>query len=69
MKTRNAKTKVKDVTPAQYEQAMQKYAGAEQREAEINNIIEAEVNEILHSYEDELTCLAQVKNTAFEIVQ
>jgi phage host-nuclease inhibitor protein Gam len=48
---------------------MERYASAERREAEINKNIEEEVNEVLLRYEDELTCLAQGKGMAFEIVQ
>lgn len=69
MKTRNAKKQKTEVTVAQFEEAMEKYAEAEHREAEINRNIEGEVNELLVKYEDELTVLAQGKNMAFEIVQ
>jgi phage host-nuclease inhibitor protein Gam len=69
MKTRNAKKIKTDVTLAQFEEAMARYARTERREAEINKSIEAEVNEVLEKYEDELTCLAQGKNMAFELVQ
>ena len=54
---------------AQFEQAMSRYAAAERREAEINRTVEAEVNELLEKYQDELACLAQGKAIAFETVQ
>lgn len=69
MKTRNAKTRKTNITPAQFEEAMARYAAAERREAEINKAVEAEVNDILKNYEDELACLAQGKSRAFDIVQ
>ena len=48
---------------------MRRYAEAEKREGEINKSIENEVNELLAAHEDELNCLAQSKQTAFEAVQ
>jgi phage host-nuclease inhibitor protein Gam len=49
--------------------AMERYAAVEHREAEINNAVENEVNELLEKYQDELACLAQSKSAAFETVQ
>lgn len=69
MKTRNAKNIKADVSAAQFEEAMARYADTERREAEINKCIELEVNEVLEKYEDELICLSQGKSMAFEIVQ
>jgi len=69
MKTRNAKRAVTEITAAGFEEAMQRYAGAERREAEINNSIEGEVNELLEKYNDELMCISQSKTIAFSIVQ
>ena len=69
MKTRNAKNQSTNITTAQFEGAMSNYAFAERREAEINKTVEAEVNELLEKYQDELSCLAQGKVIAFEIVQ
>jgi len=69
MKTRNAKKQKSEVTIAQFEEAMERYAAVEEREAEINRNIEGGVNELLAEYEDELTLIAQGKNIAFEIVQ
>jgi phage host-nuclease inhibitor protein Gam len=57
------------ITAAAFEEAMQRYAGAERREAEINKSVELEVNELLEKYNDELMCLAQSKTIAFGIVQ
>jgi len=69
MKTRNAKKQMEEITPAQFEEAMERYACAEYRELEINKSIEDEVNEVLEKYGDELQCLAQGKTMAFETVQ
>ena len=69
MITRNARRIKTGTTAARFEEAMARYAAAENREAEINKNIEQEVNELLEKYSDELTCLAQAKTTAFEIVQ
>jgi phage host-nuclease inhibitor protein Gam len=69
MKTRNAKKVNGEVTIAQFEDAMEKYASAEKKEAEINKSIEADVNEVLEKYESELLTLAQGKCIAFEMAQ
>ncbi len=69
MKTRNAKKEAVEINRAQFEEAMQRYAAAEGRELEINKSIEEEVNELLLKYDDELACLAQGKNRAFETAQ
>jgi phage host-nuclease inhibitor protein Gam len=69
MKTRNAKKRMTEVSAAQFEDAMSKYALAENREAEINRNIEEEVKEVIEKYEDELMCLAQGKQIAFDMVQ
>jgi phage host-nuclease inhibitor protein Gam len=69
MKVRNATKRIKEVTTEQFEDAMAKYAVAEGREAEINKCIALEINEVLHQYEDELTCVSQGKSMAFEMVQ
>ncbi len=69
MKTRNAKKTGAGITEGQFEEAMERYASAGRREAEINKSIEEEVNDVLQKYEDELTCLSQGKCRAFEIVQ
>ena len=66
MKTRNAKRIKTGITKQQFEDAMEKYAEAEHREMEINKAIEYEVSELMEKYEDELICLAQGKNKAFE---
>lgn len=69
MKTREMKKRVAHVSAAQFEQALQHYADAEGREKEIGKQIEAEVNEVLERYEDELMCLKQGRQTAFDIAQ
>jgi phage host-nuclease inhibitor protein Gam len=69
MKTKNAKKEPSEVTEAQFNEAMQQYAAAEHRELELNKAIEAEVDEVMKKYEDELMCLAQGKNRAFEQAQ
>jgi hypothetical protein len=66
--TKNRKTTTA-VTPAQFEEAMQRYAAAEGREAEIGRMIQEEVNEVLSRYEDELLCLSQGKQIAFGIAR
>lgn len=67
MKTRSESRINGGVTVIHFNEAMQRYAAAERREAEINKTIEQEVNEVLGRYEDELMCLAQAKQTAFGI--
>jgi len=69
MKTKNVNRITGGVTATQFEEAMERYAAAENREAEINKLVEGEVNEVLEKYEDELMCLVQGKQTAFGIVQ
>lgn len=67
MKTKERKALM--VTQVQFEEAMQRYAAAERREAEIGKMIELEVNEVLGKYEDELLCLSQGKQIAFCIAR
>ncbi len=69
MKTKNVNRITAGITEAQFEEAIQRYAAAENREAAINKLIEGEVNDVLEKYEDELMCLAQGKQTAFDIAQ
>ena len=69
MKTRNAKKTTLDINPAQFDEAMARYAVAERRENEINRDIEERINETVAGYEDELMCLSETKNLAFGIVQ
>ena len=69
MKTSNAKKLKTGITAPEFEKAIAGYAIAERREAEINKAMEAEVNELREKYEDELICLAQAKNSAFEIAR
>lgn len=67
MKTKTESRINGSVTVIHFNEAMQRYAAAERREAEINKTIETEVNEVLGRFEDELMCLAQAKQTAFGI--
>ncbi len=67
MKTRTLSKIKTTITEVQFEEAMARYAAAENRELEINRLVEGEVNEVLEKYEDELLCLAQGKQTAFGI--
>jgi phage host-nuclease inhibitor protein Gam len=69
MKTRNQKKTTIIINTVQFEEAMARYAEAEHREAEINKSIESSVTELVAEYEDELSCLTQGKNLAFDIVQ
>jgi len=69
MKTRNAKRLALEISSEQFEEALEKYALAERREAEINRTIEGEVNELVEKYEDERQCLAQGKTAAFDTIQ
>lgn len=54
------------ITETQFNEAMARYAQAEQSEAELNKTIETEVNDLLLRYEDQLHCLAQAKAAAFD---
>ena len=69
MKTRNAKKSADNISDAQFEEAIARYADAEKRAADINKSIEADVNEVLEKYEDELQSLTQGKQIAFDKVQ
>ncbi len=69
MKTRTNKKVTATITPAQFQEAMARYAAAGFRGLEINKAIEAEVNEIVEKYEHELQCTAYSKNAAFEIIK
>ena len=68
MKTRNTINIKTMISPARFEEAMAQYAEAERREAEINSQIEGEVNELLDKYRDELACIAQGRQIAFDTV-
>ncbi len=69
MKTRNAKKLSKDITPAQFEEAMASFAAIEHREEEISHAVEAEVNVLLEKYQQELEGLAQGKTEAVDTIQ
>lgn len=59
----------KEITPAQFQQAMARYAQAGLRGLEINKAIETEVNEVMARYEYELQCNAHNRNSAFELIR
>ncbi len=61
--------KNKEITPAQFEEAMKRYADAGLRGIEINKAIENEVNEVIARYEVDLQSATQVKNAAFETIK
>jgi phage host-nuclease inhibitor protein Gam len=69
MKTRISNRIDTQITPAEFQQAMEHYAAAGLRGLEINKAIEAEVNEILEKYEHELQCATHTKNTAYETLK
>jgi phage host-nuclease inhibitor protein Gam len=69
MKTDNQTKAPVGITEDQFNAAVERYAKAEAREAAINRTIEVEVNEVLEKYEDELLCLAQGKQTAYDIAR
>ncbi len=61
------KQKLKNgITAEQFEAALTAYAVAEQREGEINKLVEAEVNDLMDHHKDELLNLAQTKLMAYE---
>lgn len=67
MRTKNAQAPKTTITAAQFEDAIARYAAAELHEAEINRQLEAEVNEIMEKYGDELGCIGQAKQAAYDI--
>ena len=69
METSITKKPATEITPAQFEEAMERYAAAGLRGLEINKAIEAEVNEILEKYEQELQYTSISKNAAFETMR
>lgn len=69
MTTKIIKKSPVEISPAQFEEAMSRYSAAGLRGIEINKAIEAEVNEILEKYEDELQCTTQTSNAAFETIR
>ncbi len=58
-----------EITPAQFEAAMERFAAAGLRGLEINKAIEAEVNEVLERYEHDLRASEDGKNAAFETIR
>ena len=69
MKAKTTKTTPIEITPSQFEEALARYSAAGLRGLEINKAIEAEVNEILEKYEDELQCASQTSTAAFETIR
>jgi hypothetical protein len=69
MRTRTTKRLPTDVTPLQFEEAMARYAEAEQREQEICAGIEAEVSLLQQQHQEELSLLARAKHEAFDLAQ
>ena len=69
MKTRISNRTDNTITPAEFQQAMARYAAAGLRGLEINKAIEAEIHEILEKYEHELQCTTYTKNTAYETIK
>lgn len=57
------------LTPAQFEEALARYAAAGLRGLEINKAIEAEIAGIIEKYEDELTLSQQSRDAAYEVVK
>ena len=69
MKTRISNRLETDITPAEFQQAMARYAEAGLRGLEINKAIEAEINEIMEKYEHELQCTTYTKDKAYEAIK
>ena len=69
MAPRTLKKTFTEITPAQFEAAMERYAAAGLRGLEINKAIEAEVNEVMEKYEEALQCNKEAGNDAFETVR
>jgi phage host-nuclease inhibitor protein Gam len=69
MKAVAARRQPKEVTFRQFEEAMSRYADAEQREKEINQEMETDINELVLKYQDELSTLELGKMIAFGVVQ
>lgn len=69
MKTRITDRIDTQITPAEFQQAMARYAAAGLRGLEINKAIEAEVNEVLERYEHELQCAAYTKSMAYDTIK
>ena len=58
-----------EITPAEFEEAMERYAAAGLRGLEIHKAIEAEVNEVLEKYENEVQFASETRNAAFETMR
>jgi phage host-nuclease inhibitor protein Gam len=66
MKTRNPVKKTIYVSQRQFEEAISRYAVAERREAELCESRDTDLKEVMDKYEDEMLCLSQIKNAAFD---
>jgi len=55
------------ISKAKFEEAVARYTNALQREAEINRVMEDEINEILAKHEESLHSIADEKKKAFDI--
>lgn len=66
MKTRNPMKQTIYVSQRQFEEAMARYAVAERREAELCLCRDTDLKEVMDKYEDEMLCLSQIKNAAFD---
>ena len=69
MTPRNSLRTNKEITPAQFQQAMARYAQAGLRGLEINKAIEQEVNQVMERYEHQLQCNAHARSTTYSTVQ
>lgn len=65
----NTQTTITQITPAQFEEAMRRYAAAGLRGLEINKAIEAEMNEVLAQFESDLYCVQQEQQQAWETMK
>src|SRR4051812_19103834 len=57
------------ISAGQFEKAMAKYAAAEKREAQINKMVQTDVNTLRQLYEAELHSLAHIKKKAFDVAR
>jgi phage host-nuclease inhibitor protein Gam len=58
-----------EITPAQFEEAMHRYAAAGLRGLEITKAVEAEVNEVLAKYTQDLACVQQGRERAYDTIK
>lgn len=69
MKTKKQPPVPVTLTPAQFEEALARYAAAGLRGLEINKAIEAEIAEIVAKYENDLMLAEQSKVAAYQLVK